>query len=167
MTLTGEGEFNLNVLKEIQVTNYFLNNIEEEVRKCQNGDTITNCETDYYKNTLLEKCGCIPFRISLSDKVPPIHKCINTFNHSDIMQDPLCSPEDEACVQSVNVSTNNTSCLKPCSGLVLTSFSHSKFDEKLDNLLYEEVIAYNNYKKWFQYPDNLKGTKIQYFTHNT
>ena len=73
------------------------------------------------------------------------------------MQDPLCSPEDEACVQSVNVSTNNTSCLKPCSGLVLTSFSHSKFDEKLDNLLYEEVIAYNNYKKWFQYPDNLKG----------
>ena len=82
------------------------------------------------------------------------------------MQDPLCSPEDEACVQSVNVSTNNTSCLKPCSGLVLTSFSHSKFDEKLDNLLYEEVIAYNNYKKWFQYPDNLKGTKFQYFTHN-
>ena len=72
MKLTGEGEFNLNVLKEIQVTDYFLNNIKEEVRKCQNGDTITNCETDYYKTSLLEKCGCIPFRISLSDKVPQI-----------------------------------------------------------------------------------------------
>ena len=71
MKLTGEGEFNLNVLKEIQVTDYFLKNIKE-VRKCQNGDAITKCETDYYKNTLLEKCGCIPFRISLSDKVPQI-----------------------------------------------------------------------------------------------
>ena len=73
------------------------------------------------------------------------------------MQDPLCSAEAEACVQSVNVSTNNTSCLKPCTGLMVTSFSHSEFDEKLDNLLYEEVIAYKKYKKWFRYPDDLKG----------
>ena len=68
MEFIGEGEYNLNDLKEIIVTDSYLG-LDENVRGCQNGETLNNCTTRFYMDTLLRDCGCLPFNIRLSDKV--------------------------------------------------------------------------------------------------
>ena len=46
---------------------------------------------------------------------------------------------------------STTSCLKPCSGLIVTSFSKSEWNNELDYLL--PIFGdYNKYKKVTQYP---------------
>ena len=65
--LAGEGEYNLNVLKEIKVTDSFLG-LDEDVRGCQIDEALGNCVTRHYIDSLLKQCGCIPFNIKLSDK---------------------------------------------------------------------------------------------------
>ena len=64
----GEGQYNLNVLKEITVTNDFLG-LDQDDRKCQNEEPLTNCTTRQYLDTLLGECGCFPVNIGLSQKV--------------------------------------------------------------------------------------------------
>ena len=66
--LSGEGEYNLNVLKEIEVTPYFLG-LDQTTRFCQNEEMFESCTTRQYIDTLLEQCGCLPFNIRMSDKV--------------------------------------------------------------------------------------------------
>ena len=68
MEFIGEGEYNLNDLKEIIVTDSYLG-LDENVRGCQNGEPLNNCTTRLYMDTLLRDCGCLPFNIRLSDKV--------------------------------------------------------------------------------------------------
>ena len=65
MTLSGEGEYNLNILKEIEVTDSFYE-LDNEVRKCQSykgKDTFDNCTTRYFLEQMGLKCGCLPFAI--------------------------------------------------------------------------------------------------------
>ena len=62
MKLIGEGEYNLNALKEIKVTDDFLG-LDQDVRQCQNEEPLTNCTTRHHLKTILEKCGCLPFNI--------------------------------------------------------------------------------------------------------
>ena len=66
--LIGEGEYNLNVLSEIQVTESFLG-MDEVVRGCQNVEPLYNCSTRHHIDTLLNECGCLPFNIRTTDKV--------------------------------------------------------------------------------------------------
>ena len=66
--MIGEGEYNLNVLKEIKVTDSFLG-FDKDVRGCQNKEPFSNCTTRIYRNTILKECGCLPFNIRLFDKV--------------------------------------------------------------------------------------------------
>ena len=68
----GEGEYNLNILKEIEVTNAFLD-LGPDHTGCQDGDNIQNCTTKNYMDSLLKRCGCLPFSISTSDKVTKEH----------------------------------------------------------------------------------------------
>ena len=68
MKLIGEGEYNLNVLKEIVVTNSFLG-LDENVRGCQNEEPLDNCTTRHYMESLSKNCGCLPISIRLSDEV--------------------------------------------------------------------------------------------------
>ena len=68
MEFVGEGEYNLNDLKEIIVTDSYLG-LDENVRGCQNVEPLNNCTTRLYMDTLLRDCGCLPFNIRLSDKV--------------------------------------------------------------------------------------------------
>ena len=68
MEFVGEGEYNLNDLKEIIVTDSYLG-MDENVRGCQNVEPLNNCTTRLYMDTLLRDCGCLPFNIRLSDKV--------------------------------------------------------------------------------------------------
>ena len=72
--LTGEGEYNLNILKEIEVTESF-NELDEDVRECQNKETYDECTTRHYIEEARQKCGCLPFAIRLSEMVND-HPCL-------------------------------------------------------------------------------------------
>ena len=66
--LLKDGEYNLNVLKDISVTSEFLG-MNQDDKACQNQEPQLNCTTRFYKDSLLEKCKCLPFNIRLSDEV--------------------------------------------------------------------------------------------------
>ena len=68
MTLIGEGEYNLNVLNEIAVTESYLG-LDSNVINCQNEESQQNCTTRQFIDNLLLQCGCLPFSIRQSDKV--------------------------------------------------------------------------------------------------
>ena len=68
LKLIGEGEYNLNDLKEIKVTDSYLG-LDQEVRKCQNDEPLKNCTTRQYLDTLLRECGCLPITLRLFHKV--------------------------------------------------------------------------------------------------
>ena len=65
MALSGEGEYNLDILKQIEVTDSFYG-LENEMRKCQSyksKETYDNCTTRYLMEEMRLKCGCLPFAI--------------------------------------------------------------------------------------------------------
>ena len=65
MALTGEGEYNLNILKEIVVTDSFYE-LDSQVRKCQSykgNDTFDNCTSRYFMEQMRLKCECLPYAI--------------------------------------------------------------------------------------------------------
>ena len=78
------------------------------------------------------------------------------------MQEQVCtSPEELECVNKVNDETS--SCLKPCSGLLVNSFSKvdwvlTKGMKKLKPILEN----YNNYKKITGHPSGENGKQFVY-----
>ena len=66
--LTGEGEYNLNIIKEEEVTESFLG-MDQSVRGCQNEEHYDECTTRQYIENMREKCGCLPLSIALSNQV--------------------------------------------------------------------------------------------------
>ena len=68
VNLIGEGEYNLNVLKEIRVTESYLG-LDQDFRQCQNEEPLNNCTTRKYFDTFLGECGCLPLNIRLFHKV--------------------------------------------------------------------------------------------------
>ena len=68
LSLFGEGEYNLNSLKEISVTYSFLG-LGKDTRKCQSVETFDDCKTRLYINNIKENCGCLPVSIGLSEEV--------------------------------------------------------------------------------------------------
>ena len=66
MTLSGEGEYNLNILKEIKVTDSFLE-LDKDIRNCQSYNSkgsYDNCTTRYFVEQMRINCGCLPYAIS-------------------------------------------------------------------------------------------------------
>ena len=66
--MLGEGEYNLNVLKESEVTESFVG-LSKEDRKCQDEESYAKCTTRHYIENFRKKCGCLPLSISLNDSV--------------------------------------------------------------------------------------------------
>ena len=66
--MIGAAKYNLNGLKEIKVTESYLG-LQPNVRGCQNEKELYNCTTKYYKDTMLEHCGCIPLDIAIEINV--------------------------------------------------------------------------------------------------
>ena len=66
--ISGEGQYNFNVMKEIQVTNSFLE-LDPKVTGCQKEESIHNCTTRNLIDTLKRQCGCLPFKMIHSEKV--------------------------------------------------------------------------------------------------
>ena len=63
--LIGEGEYNLNILKEIEVTDSFYE-LDSQVRKCRSykgNDTYDICTSRYFIEQMRLKCGCLPYAI--------------------------------------------------------------------------------------------------------
>ena len=63
--MIGEGEYNLNSLKEINVTNSYLG-LDKDIRGCQHDEPYVNCTTRENIDTILEECGCLPLNMRLS-----------------------------------------------------------------------------------------------------
>ena len=68
MGLFGEGQYNLNNIKEISVTDSFMG-LDKNTRKCQNIETYDDCKTRFYIEHLKQKCGCLPLSLRLTGKV--------------------------------------------------------------------------------------------------
>ena len=66
--LFGEGQYNLNNIKEISVTDSFMG-LEKDTRKCQNIETYDDCKTRLYIEHLRQECGCLPLSLRLSGEV--------------------------------------------------------------------------------------------------
>ena len=61
-------QYNLNSLKVIEVKDSFLT-LEKKVRECQK-ESIGDCSTTKFLNSLLNKCQCLPFQLKfLYDEV--------------------------------------------------------------------------------------------------
>ena len=68
LELFGEGQYNLNNIKEISVTDSFMG-LDRASRKCQNIETYTDCKTRLYVEHLRKECGCLPLFLKLTEKV--------------------------------------------------------------------------------------------------
>ena len=66
MKLIGAGEYNINAIKEIIVTDSYLG-LDQSIKRCQNEESLSQCSTKHYIDTVLKQCGCLPF--TLSNKV--------------------------------------------------------------------------------------------------
>ena len=60
--LRGEGEYNVNVMTEIEASDSYLG-LDEDIRKCQNEEPLYNCTTRKYIDSILSNCGCLPLSI--------------------------------------------------------------------------------------------------------
>ena len=62
LKLNGEGTYALTGVKQIEVTEDFLD-LSEEVTKCQTKETFEDCTTKLYLESMEKECNCIPYRL--------------------------------------------------------------------------------------------------------
>ena len=63
-----EYTYNLNVVKEMKVTDSFIT-LDEDVRQCQDEYTQVECRTKKYLDSIIENCKCLPFDLKLTEQV--------------------------------------------------------------------------------------------------
>ena len=68
LKLIGEGEYNLNAVKEIKVTESSLG-LGGAVLECQNTEDLHDCTTRHYIDAFMDSCRCLPFNIWTSKNV--------------------------------------------------------------------------------------------------
>ena len=78
--LFGEGQYNLNNIKEISVTDSFMG-FDRETRKCQTIETYNDCKTRLHVENLRQECGCLPLSLRMSEKVKITYLGQNVFNN--------------------------------------------------------------------------------------
>ena len=71
------------------------------------------------------------------------------------IQVPVCEMQQMECVQSVEIDFSK--CVKPCSGIVIASFTKSR-NINLQDLMSKALSDYNNFTNWRGLPHELKGT---------
>ena len=79
-------------------------------------------------------------------------------------QDPLCSSEGIQCVEEIvveNLKVDNSNCLPPCTGLILTSYSKSTVNNNWEDKILKLVYSYLEYTKWEYLPTELKGNTVK------
>ena len=68
MKINEEGQYNLNNLKEISVTDSFMG-LDRATRNCQETESYDDCKTWIHVENLRHECGCLPLSLRLSEKV--------------------------------------------------------------------------------------------------
>ena len=79
-------------------------------------------------------------------------------------QDPLCTSEGIQCVEEIvveNLRVDNSNCLPPCTGLILTSYSKSTVNNNWEDKILKLVYSYLEYTKWEYLPTELKGNTVK------
>ena len=66
--LNGEGLYNLNDVKYIEVTESFLG-LDQEISGCQNEELREDCKTRHYIAALMTQCKCLPLGILTNNEV--------------------------------------------------------------------------------------------------
>ena len=66
--ISEEGQYNLNNLKEISVTESFMG-LDIKTRNCQSIDKYNECKTMLHLDNLRDECGCLPLSLRLSEEV--------------------------------------------------------------------------------------------------
>ena len=61
----------------------------------------------------------------------------------------MCTSEKLKCIFNVTMDLDTSMCARSCSGLMITSYFKSDFEENLEKYIPTEVKAYENYKKGF------------------
>ena len=149
--LYGEGEYNLNSVKEVRVTESFLE-LGEHVTKCQNQEPYFNCTTSLYMKTTFEKCDCLPLELKSVGK----HICF--------------SPDQLRCIRDLEIDFS--SCLLSCSGMLITSFLKHKTngipaifeDAEADYMKYTNVLKYPAALRSSQWKNKLRYVRIFFDT---
>ena len=65
-------------------------------------------------------------------------------------------------MSDVKVKEGNSDCMKPCSGLVITSFTESKLNKNLDNMP-STISDYESYKKVTEFPAGYYGNEHSFW----
>ena len=125
LILHGEGNYNLNVVKEMKVTDSFMG-LPQGVKQCQNKEDYLDCKTEEYLEALVNTCMCLPFGLKY-------------FNDSNIS---ICNATQMACARETK--NLESKCLNRCEGLVVTSYSH----QNNPNVLDKKVDLIESYKKF-------------------
>ena len=68
ITLNGEGAYNFNSIKQIDVSESFLS-MDPDIIKCQTKESLNDCTTRFYLLEVKDKCHCIPYAVSHFYKV--------------------------------------------------------------------------------------------------
>ena len=124
LILHGEGSYNLNVVKDMKVTDSFMG-LSQSAKQCQNKDAYLDCKTDEYLDALVNTCECLPFGLKY-------------FNDTKIS---ICNSTQMKCAQEAKNLVSK--CLIRCEGLVVTSYSHQK-----SNVLDKMMNIIESYKKF-------------------
>ena len=66
--LDARGEYNLNAVKEVQITDSFTT-LDLDDRKCQDRDNYEDCTTKVYEDVIMNLCHCLPFNLRKTDNV--------------------------------------------------------------------------------------------------
>ena len=66
VVLNGEGNYNLDEVKQIVVTESFLG-LDENTRGCQDRYSIENCTTMSYLQRVMDQCGCLPYNLWINE----------------------------------------------------------------------------------------------------
>ena len=90
-------EYNLNNVKEISVTNDFLT-LDKTITNCQNEESLQDCKTRKYIDTMVEQCKCLSFGIRNNDEVSH-HKNKITLNTQMIVGPLYYSRPTQMCTK--------------------------------------------------------------------
>ena len=62
LRLYGGGDYEFVNVKEVIVSKEFLE-LDEDVKKCQNNESVVDCAATEYLESGRKECGCVPFHL--------------------------------------------------------------------------------------------------------
>ena len=157
LEIVGEGEYNLNVVDEVRVTDSFLG-LHKDVRGCQTEELFIDCKTQEYKNKVLEYCHCLPLKLKTSVDVSTRHVYHHSLNYFyqhfdfEMIKDTACDSEQMECVR--NTTLGSSQCQQNCDGLNILSYDKTT-NRNIKSFLGDIKTDYDEYKNMISLPKSL------------